>query len=124
VLLVIVDNKTDKFPMTGSLHVFAKETTAKDLANWINNVHSCAQRVDVPEPILSHRLPVTSYSVVSKKTVEVVKPDVSSDEKFNHYQVEFNQVEFRIEKVPTLGTIRIKGFTDTANVFVKIDGEG
>jgi len=125
VLQVSVDNKTDKFPMIGKLHVFAKETTAEDLANWINNQHSCGLFPDVPEPILSHNLPAESYSVVSKKTVELVEGQgPSSGGKFNRYQVEFNQVEFKIENVPAHGTIRIKDFTDTATVFVNIDGEG
>ncbi len=118
VLVIQIDNKSEKFPMTGKLNVFAQKATAEDMANWINNQHSCGLFPDVPEPIATHQVPATSYSVVSKKVAEVINAEnLPVPGKFNRYDV-----EFKIQNVPALGEIKIKDFTDTANVFVKTDG--
>ena len=118
VLVIQIDNKSGKFPMTGKLNVFAQKATAEDLANWINNQHSCGLFPDVPEPVATHLVPAASYSVVSKKIAEVINENNAPvPGKFNRYEV-----EFKIENVPALGEIKIKDFTDTANVFVKTDG--
>ncbi len=116
VLVIRIDNKSEKFPMTGKLHFFAKEVTAEVLANWINNQHSCGLFPDVPEPVATHNVPATSCSVVSNKIAEaiVVEEGPPNSGKFNRYEV-----EFKIENVPVFGEIKIKDFTDTACVFVK-----
>lgn len=119
VLVVRIDNKTDKFPAKATLHVFAQTAKAEDLANWINNQHSCGLFPDVPEPTASHAIPAESYSLVSQKIAEVINQEHGPvPSKFNRYDV-----EFKIQNVPALGEFKIKDFTDTANVFIKIGGE-
>lgn len=117
VLVVNIDNSSDKFPIVGRLHVFAPTVKAEDLANWINNQHSCGIFPDVPNPTATHQIPVASSSVVSKKMMGAVDAQgPEANQKFNCYQV-----EFKIEKVPAFGDIQIKDFTDAASVYVKID---
>jgi len=113
VLVVRIDNKSDKFPMNGKLYVFAKETTAEGLEKWINNQHSDGLFPDVPEPVTTHDVPAASFSLGAQKMVEVVKNEHSGT--FNRHEV-----EFKIEKVPAFGEIKIKDFTDTATVHIKI----
>lgn len=120
VLVIHINNKSEKFSMTGKLHVFAKDATAEGLEKWINNQHSDGLFPEVPEPIATHLVPATSYSVVSKKIAEVINEENAPvSGKFNRYEV-----EFKIENVPALGEIKIKDFTDTANVFVQANGAG
>lgn len=119
VLVVNIGNKSDKFPITGKLHVFAQTAKAEDLANWINNQHSCGLFPDVPEPTVTHVVPAASCSIVSKKMVEVLDGQGPTPVgMFNRYQV-----EFKVEKLPAFGEIKIKDFTDTASVHIKIDGQ-
>lgn len=113
VLVVRIDNKSDKFPMTGKLHVFAKETTAEGLGKWINNQHSDGLYPDIPEPVATHDIPAASFALVSHKIAEVVKSEHAGT--FNRYDVIFT-----IEKVPAFGEIKIKDFSDTATVHIKI----
>lgn len=113
VLVVKIDNKSDKFPMNGKLYVFAEETTAEGLKKWINNQHSDGLYPDVPSPVTTHEIPAASFSLVAQKMLEVVKSDHSGT--FNRHEV-----EFKVEKVPVFGEIKIKDFTDTATVHVKI----
>lgn len=117
VLVVYINNKSEKFPMTGKLHVFAKETTAEGIGKWINNQHSDGLFPDVPEPVATHAIPAESFTLASQKKVEAIKEEHSGS--FNRYNV-----EFKIQNVPAIGEIKIKDFTDTADVFIKTDGEG
>jgi hypothetical protein len=117
VLVVNIGNKSDKFPMTAKLHIFAKEATAEGLSNWINNQHSDGLFPEVPKPTATHEFPATSCVVVTNKIIEAKK--AAHNGTFNHYSV-----DFKIENVPAFGVIKIKDFTDTASVNVKIDGEG
>jgi hypothetical protein len=116
VLVVRIDNKSEKFPMTGKLYLFAKETTAEDLGKWINNQHSCGLFPDVPKPVTTHVIPAASCLLVSQKKVEAIKDEQMGS--FNRYDV-----EFKVEKISAFGEIKIKDFTDTAGVFIKIDGQ-
>jgi hypothetical protein len=116
VLVVNIGNKSEKFPMTGKLHVFAQTAKAEDLANWINNQHSCGLFPDVPEPTVTHVIPAASCSIVSQKMVEAIKDEHRGS--FNRYDV-----EFKVEKLPAFGEIKIKDFTDTASVYIKIEGQ-
>lgn len=113
VLVVRIDNKNEKFPMTGKLYVFAKETTTEGFEKWINNQHSDGLFPDVPEPLATHDIPAASFSLVSQKMVEAIKNENFGS--FKRYDL-----EFKIEKVPAFGEIKIKDFTDTASVHIKI----
>lgn len=117
VLVVRIDNKSDKFSMTGKLYVFAKEVDAEGLKKWINNQHSDGLYPDVPKPVTIHDIPEASFSLVVQKIVEANKKAHAGT--FNEYAV-----EFKVEKVPAFGEIKIKDFTDTATVHIKMDGEG
>ncbi len=113
VLVVRIDNKSDKFPMNGKLYVFAKEATAEGLEKWINNQHSDGLFPEVPEPVTTHNLPAASLSLVSQKMVEAIQNENFGS--FKRYDV-----EFKIEKVPAFDEIKIKDFADTATVYIKI----
>lgn len=120
VLVIQIDNKSGKFPMTGRINVFAQTAKAEDLANWVNNQHSCGLFPDVPEPVATHQVPAASFTLVSKKIAEVIQAQNEPvPGQFNRYEV-----EFKIQNVPVLGEIKIKDFTDTANVFVPTNGAG
>jgi desulfoferrodoxin (superoxide reductase-like protein) len=117
VLVIKIDNQNDQFAIKlATLNVFHKNTTDEKISNWINNQHSCGLFPDVPNPVATHVVPLTSYSVASKKIVEtiVVEGGRPNSGKFNRYEV-----EFKIQNVPALGEIQLKDFTDTASIFVK-----
>jgi hypothetical protein len=48
--------------------------------------------------------------------VEAIKDEHRGS--FNRYDV-----GFKVEKLPTFGEIKIKDFTDTASVYIKIEGQ-
>jgi hypothetical protein len=112
VLVVRIDNKSEKFPMTGKLYVFAKETTSEGFEKWINNQHSDGLFPDVPQPVATHDIPAASFSLISQKMVEAIKNETFGS--FKRYDV-----EFKIQNVPAIGEIKIKDFTDTAGVYIK-----
>ena len=102
VLTVLIDNKDDTFPITATVHLFAKTTSAEDLDKWINNQHSDALFADVPEPVFTHRLPKEACTITSKKKGDAGgnPPSVNpTDEKvFDLYEVEFSVKEQRVDK--------------------------
>jgi hypothetical protein len=101
VLTVLIDNKDDTFPITATVHVFAKTASEDDLDKWINNQHSDALFPDVPEPVFTHRLPKEACAITSKKKGDNGgnPPSVNpTDEKvFDLYEVAFSVKEQRVE---------------------------
>jgi len=115
VLRVRIDNQTTQFPVSAKLYVFAEGTTAEGLAKWINNQHSDGLFPGVPEPKSTHEIPAASCVMKSNERGEEV--DGGPSGQFTRYKV-----VFEIKDVPAFGDIRIKDFTDSAAVHVKIQG--
>jgi hypothetical protein len=113
VLRVQIDNKNTKFPVSGKLYVFAKDASAEGIKNWINNQHSDGLFPDVPEPTSTHEIPAAACKSTSHERVKDVEGGPSGI--FTRYNV-----KFEIKDVPAFGDIKIKDFTDTAAVHVKI----
>jgi hypothetical protein len=117
VLTFRIDNQNDQFAIkSASLKIFKSDATADGISNWINNQHSCGLFPEVPEPVTTHDIPASAYSVISKKIAEAVVAQTGPENqgKLNRYEV-----EFKIQKIPALGEFKIKDFTDTASVYVK-----
>lgn len=112
ILRVQIGNQNTEFPITAKLFVFPKDTTAEGLAKWVNNQHSDGLYVDPAEPTATHEIPVTTYKV---KSHELGKVEERPNGKSARYTVVF---EFK--DIPAFGEIKIKDFTDTANVLVKV----
>jgi hypothetical protein len=102
VLIVLIDNKDDTFPITATIHLFARTTSGEGIDKWINNQHSDALFPDVPEPVFTQRLPKEACTITSKKKGDNGgdPPSVNpTDEKvFEVYEVGFAVKEQRADK--------------------------
>lgn len=117
ILVVNVDNKSTKFPVSAVVHVFPKETKAEDLAKWINNQHSDGLYPEIPTPTGSYPLPEESCSKVSsKKMTQVETRGPKGKAVFDNHVVEYKIADFAKE-----GVVSLKGFTSTTQVLVKVD---
>ena len=114
ILRVQIDNKNTQFPVSGKLYVFAEDTTAEGLDKWINNQHSDGLFPDVPEPKATHEIPAASCKTKSSKPGKEAEGGGPAGKSMIY------SVVFEIKEVPALGDIKIKDFTDTANVHVAI----
>lgn len=112
VLRVQINNQNTEFPITAKLFVFPKDSTAEGLAKWVNNQHSDGLYVDPAEPTGTHEIPAAACKV---KSHELGNDAEGPSGKFARYSV-----VFEMKDVPAFGEIKIKDFTDTANVLVKV----
>ena len=110
ILVAKIDNKNTEFPISAKLYQFAQNTTADALDKWVNNQHSDGLYADAPKPVSSHEIPVSSCLVKSHQLIQQVKALTG---KFNRYKV-----TFEIKDIAPTEDIAIKGFTDTANIYV------
>lgn len=110
ILVVTIGNKNTEFPISAKLYEFAENTTADALDKWVNNQHSDGLFVDIPKPVTSHQIPVSSCMMKSHDLIEQVQ---ASSGEFKRYSV-----TFEIKDVAPTEDLTIKGFTDTVNVFV------
>jgi hypothetical protein len=111
VLMLQIGNKDQSFPMAGTIHVFADSVKKEDLEKWINNQHSDALYPDVPEPKSTHKLPGESCKVTSRKVIDRSKQMFGE---FDNYSVTFEVKDYSDNK-----GVALKGFSDTAKVYVK-----
>lgn len=114
VLQVQIDNKNTQFQVSAKLYVFPENTTADGLDKWINNQHSCGLFPEVPEPKATHQVPAASCKTKSNKAGEEVEGGGPAGKSTRY------SVVFEIKDVPAFGDIKIKDFSDTANVHVGI----
>jgi hypothetical protein len=111
VLKLQIDNKDKSFPMAGELYMFADSVKEDDIKKWLNNQHSDGIYPDVPEPISTHKIPKASCKVTSHKLIDRSKQDFGE---YDNYSVTFDVEDYADKKSVTL-----KGFSDTAKVYVK-----
>jgi hypothetical protein len=111
VLKLQIGNKDKSFPMAGEIYVFADSVKADDLKKWINNQHSDGIYPDVPEPVSTHKIPETACKVTSHKLIDRTKQDFGE---FDNYSVAFDVKDYADKK-----GVALKGFSDTAKVYVK-----
>jgi TusA-related sulfurtransferase len=112
VLRVQIGNENTQFPVSARLYVFAKDTTAEGLEKWVNNQHSDGLFVDAAEPKATHDIPAAACKAKAHK---IGKNEETRNGEFASYVV-----TIEIKDVPAFGDIKIKDFTDTATVYVKI----
>jgi hypothetical protein len=115
VLVLRIDHKDIKFVVTGTVFLFAPDTTEEGLGKWINNQHSDGLFVDVPEPVVSSQLPEGNCSIFERKLTGRQKQDLDNKE-FSDYEVKVSIKEHRLE-----GKFHLAAFEDVANVFLKLE---
>lgn len=113
VVVLHIDNGSAAFKTSGTVFLFAPETTEEGLGKWVNNQHSDGLFVDAPEPVLSLKLPDGSCTVTDRKVVGEEKSPMG-DEVFSDYQVKIAVKEHRVE-----GKYRLAAFVGEANVYLK-----
>jgi|LakMenEpi03Aug12_release.lakeMendotaPanAssembly.Ray.scaffolds.fasta_scaffold10748_3 hypothetical protein len=111
VLMLQIDNKDTSFPMAGTIYIFAGSVKEDDLKKWINNQHSDGIYPDVPEPISTHKIPEKTCKVTSHKVIDRSKQRFGE---YDNYSVTFDVKEYSDKK-----GVALKGFSDTAKVYVK-----
>ncbi len=113
ILVLSIGNKDETFPVTGKIHLFDDATTEEDLEKWINNQHSDALFIDVPEPVFIGELPKGSCKVTSHKQTDTSKNPTDS-ETFKNCEVKLSIKEHAVDQ-----KFKLSAFTDTARVHVK-----
>ena len=115
VVKIHINNKSDKFPISGTVYQFDPDVTAEGLAKWLNNQHSDGLFPDIPEPFATHKLPADSLQVVSSKVLGQIQGGIRNDT-YDKYMVEFALKETKLKM-----DLTVAAFADSATVFVKAD---
>ena len=110
VLQLQIDNKDTKFPMTGTIYLFADSVNSEDLKKWLNNQHSDALFPDVPKPIATQKLPAETCKVTAHKLVDHTKETFGE---YDNYSVTFEVKDYSDKK-----SLSLKGFSGMAKVHV------
>lgn len=111
VLRLRIDNKTARFPVKGTVYLFAPTTTAEGLAKWLNNQHSDGLFPEVPEPTLTTKLPDGTCKVTELKLAEGKEKKPNGI--FSKYEV-----KVAVKSHAVKGQFTLKAFEDLANVLV------
>lgn len=64
-----IDHTTPDFATTGSVILFAPETTEEAINKWVNNQHSDALHRGVPKPVFTGKLPDDSFTITKARKV-------------------------------------------------------
>lgn len=112
VVMVLIDNKNEKFPLSGKIYQFASDVTAEDLAKWLNNQHSDGLYPEIPEPVATIELPAKSITLVSSKKGKPAQAPLGSYDQY--------EVAFKVEEVTTKSGIVLAGFSDAAAVYIMV----
>ncbi len=115
ILLVKVGNKTKKFPVSATVHVFPKDTTAEGMGRWLNNQHSDGIFPEVPTPT-PYAVAAESCETLGHKVVSEVKGGQVKQDTYENCVV-----EFKIADVEEKGVFSLAGFTATTQVLVKVE---
>ena len=97
--------------MSGTIYIFADSVKEDDLKKWLNNQHSDGIYPDVPDPISTHKIPDKACKVTSHKLIDRSKQEFGE---YDNYSVTFDVKDYAEKK-----SIALKGFSDTAKVYVK-----
>ncbi|MFM9116663.1 MAG: hypothetical protein ACKOU6_10945 [Planctomycetota bacterium] len=107
-----IGNQDKKFPMTGTIYVFAADVTLEQLEKWLNNQHSDALFPDVPKPIAMHQLPANTCQVTEQKLLDRGKFGLGE---FENYDVQYTVKDFADKT-----GIQLKGFSGTTKVHIPV----
>ena len=113
VVMIHINNKSDEFPLSGTVYQFAPDVTADGLAKWLNNQHSDGLFPEVPEPVATHKLPADSLKTVSSKLLGEQKGGFRNDT-YQKYTVEFAANETKLKM-----DLTVAAFKDSATVYMK-----
>ena len=114
VVVMHIDNESEKFPVAGKVYQFAKGVTADDLGKWVNNQHSDGLFPEIPEPVAVHQLKADSIKTLSSKRIGQEKGGFQG-ETYDKYTVEFEASTVELTK-----NLRLKTFKDAATVYRKV----
>ena len=113
VLALRIDNQSEKFPVTATVHLFGENVAAEKLDQWINNQHSDGLFPEVPTPTASQQLPEGSCCVTShEKSGRRDHGGVTYDD---------HTVKFKVAAFEQKGSFILKSFTGEAGVLVRLD---
>jgi hypothetical protein len=115
VIVLRIDNKGAKLAVSGTVYLFANDTTEEGMGKWINNQHSDGLFTEVPEPIGSFQLPAENCSITERKVIGKEKQELDQKE-FADYEVKVSVKEHKVE-----GEFHLSAFEDVANVYLKIE---
>lgn len=114
IVVIQIDNTSEKFPVTGKAYQFAKGVSADDLGKWVNNQHSDGLFPEVPEPQAVHQLPADSIKTTSSKKLGQEKGGFRG-ETYDKYTVEFQASAVELAK-----KLKIETFKDTGTVYIPV----
>ena len=115
-LRLSIDNKSTKFPVKATLHLFDEATTKEGLAKWLNNQHSDGLFIDAAKPTKSIELPEGVCAVTAHKLIDGGKK--SRNGTFGEYEVTVTVKAHEIK-----GEAKLGAFEQKAKVYVKqVDG--
>jgi hypothetical protein len=114
ILVLVINNKDETFPVTGKIHLFGESTTEEGLKKWINNQHSDGLFVDIPRPIFTGEIPEGSCKVTSFEQTGTSRNSGPRPVMFKDFEVELSMKEHRVDK-----KFKLTAFTDTARVHVE-----
>ena len=108
VMVLLIDNKDETFPVTGKVHLFDESTTEEGLKKWINNQHSDGLFPDVPNPSSTTELPKDVLKVISHKKTGTSDNPGPRPGVFNHFEVELEIGDHEVEGKFKLSTFKEK----------------
>lgn len=115
VLVLRIDHKDIMFAVTGTVYLFAPDTTEEGMGKWINNQHSDGLFPEVPEPIFHSQLPEGNVSIFERKLMGKEKQRLDNKE-FSNYEVKLSIKEHRVQ-----GKFHLVAFEDVAKVFLELE---
>ena len=111
ILRILIDNQSEKFPISGVIYTFKPETTVEGMKKWINNQTSDALFPDVPLPTAKKELGKGIGKITSRKKKESVKTPFGLFDKYD--------VEFQFSRMGLVSGYSIRPFSEKASVYMK-----
>ena len=113
VMVVLIDNKDETFPVTAKVHLFDEGTTEEGLKKWINNQHSDGLFPDVPSPTFTAELPKEVARVTSHKEAGTSKNPGPRPGVYKNYEVQLFIDDHEVD-----GKFKLAAHKDMARVHV------
>lgn len=113
VMVLSINNKDERFPIGGKVHLFDKAVDKSALKKWINNQHSDGLYADVPKPIYSGDLPKGICKVTAHKKTGKGKVGGPRPTGYTEFTVNLSVKDHGVD-----GKFKLSAFKDTARVFV------
>ncbi len=114
VVKLVIDHTTRDFATTGSVILFAPETTEESIDKWVNNQHSGALYRNVPKPVFTGKLPDDGCTITeSKKVGELTGPVDNAP--YHDYRV-----KLAVKGHQEAGKYTLEAFEIEAKVYLEI----